>query len=388
MITLNRRDVLRITAAGAMAAGALPALSQTNRPVKIGFLSGMTGLESILGETQLNCFKLAVDEVNAAGGIAGRKIEFVVEDDQTTTRGAIDKSRKLITSDKVDVIIGLLASLTHVAARSVTGPAKMPLIYTTYYEGGVCEPHFFSTGQIPNQQIVPTARWLTSNVGKSVYVIGSDYIWPKKSTEAVDAAFKQLGGKLLGAEFVPFGTQDFAPVLNRANAAKPDIVWLMVAGSDAITALKQFKSFGMKQQLVHQGLDDVISSAHPELTAGAISNQSYFMSLDNPRNLAFVKAYQAKFGAKAPVNAIGEATYNAVHLYALAVKKAGTTDQAKVLPALRSVEFDAPQGKVSFAANNVMKSNSLLARGRPDGSWEIVQNFGQIEPGVPGCSLA
>jgi len=290
MITLNRRDVLRITAAGAMAAGALPALSQTNRPVKIGFLSGMTGLESILGETQLNCFKLAVDEVNAAGGIAGRKIEFVVEDDQTTTRGAIDKSRKLITSDKVDVIIGLLASLTHVAARSVTGPAKMPLIYTTYYEGGVCEPHFFSTGQIPNQQIVPTARWLTSNVGKSVYVIGSDYIWPKKSTEAVDAAFKQLGGKLLGAEFVPFGTQDFAPILNRANAAKPDIVWLMVAGSDAITALKQFKSFGMKQQLVHQGLDDVISSAHPELTAGAISNQSYFMSIDNPRNLAFVSS--------------------------------------------------------------------------------------------------
>lgn len=388
MITLNRRDVLRLTAAGAMASGALPVWSQTNRPVKLGFLSGMTGLETILGETQFNCFKLAVDEINAAGGIGGKKIEFVVEDDQTTTRGAIDKSRKLITSDKVDVIIGLIASLTHVAARSVTGPAKMPLLYTTYYEGGVCEPHFFSTGQIPNQQIVPTTRWLTSNAGKSVYVIGSDYIWPKKSTEAVDAAFKQFGGKLLGAEFLPFGTTDFAPVLNRANAANPDLIWVMVAGSDLITMIKQYKSFGMKQQLVSNGLDEIFSFAHPELTTGAISNQAYFMTLNNPKNAAFVKAYQAKHGAKAPINAIGEAAYNAVHLYALAVKKAGSTDQAKVLPALKSVEFDAPQGKVSFASNNVMKSSSLLARGKDDGNWEIIQNFGQIAPELPGCKLA
>lgn len=388
MISLNRRDILRVTAAGAITSGALPVWSQGNRPVKMGFLSGMTGLETILGETQLNCFKLAVDEINGAGGIDGRMIEVVVEDDQTSTRGAIDKSRKLVNSDKVDVIVGLIASLTHVAARSVTGPAKMPLIYTTYYEGGVCEPHFFSTGQIPNQQIVPTTRWLTKNAGKSVYVIGSDYIWPKKSTEAIDAAFKQSGGKLLGAEFLPFGTTDFAPVLNRANAAKPDLIWVMVAGSDLITMLKQYKSFGMKQQLVSNGLDELFSFAHPELTAGAISNQAYFMTLNNPRNTAFVKAYQAKYGAKSPINAIGEAAYNAVHLYALAVKKAGSTDQAKVLPALKSVEFDAPQGKVSIAANNVMKSGSVLARGRADGNWEIIQNFGQIEPELPGCKIA
>lgn len=387
MITLNRRDILRVTTTSALAAGLVPSWAQATRPVKLGFLTGMTGLETILGETQLNCFKLAVDEINAAGGISGRKIEFVVEDDQTTTRGAIDKARKLINSDKVDVIIGLIASLTHVAARSVTGPAKMPLLYTTYYEGGVCESHFFSTGQIPNQQIVPTARWLTSNVGKSVYVIGSDYIWPRKSTEAIDAAFKQLGGKVLGADFLPFGTTDFAPVLNRANAAKPDMIWVMVAGSDLITMLKQYKSFGMKQQLVSNGLDEIFSFAHPELTTGVISNQAYFMTLNTPKNAAFVKAYQAKFGAKAPVNSIGEATYNAVHLYALAVKKAGSTDQAKVLPALKSIEFEAPQGKVSFAANNVMKSNSLLGRGKADGSWEIIQNFGQIEPELPGCKL-
>lgn len=357
------------------------------QPVKIGFLSGLTGLETILGETQLNCFKLAIDEINAAGGAGGRRIEYVVEDDQTTTRGAIDKTRKLILQDKVDVIVGLIASLTHVAARSITTPANKLLMYTTYYEGGVCEKTFFSTGQVPSQQIFPTAEWLTKNVGKSVYVVGSDYIWPKRSTEVLKTAFTQFGGKLLGAEFVPFGTQDFGPILNRIKEAKPDIVWMMVAGADQISMLKQFRSFGIKAQLVSNGLDEIFSFSHPELTEGALASQAYFMTLDNSKNKSFVAAYRAKFGAGKPINAMGEATYDAAWLYAKAVAKAGSTEVNKVISALKTVEFDAPQGRVNFAPNNVLRTNSLLARGRADGQWEIVKNFGQIDPQVPNCSL-
>ena len=389
---ITRRNALKRIGASTLVASAFSlgmpnVLRAQEGSIKLGFLSGMTGLETILGETQLNCFKLAVSEINKSGGIAGRQIDFVVEDDQTTTRGAIDKARKLVNDDQVEAMFGLIASLEHVAARSVTTPAKKLLMYSTYYEGEVCERYFFSTGQIPNQQIVPSVEWLTANEGKTTYIIGSDYLWPRKSAEAITAAMEAKGGKVLGADFLPFGTQDFGPVFDRVKEANPDFVWVMVAGSDLITCIKQYQSFGFKQQLFSQGLDELFSFFHPELTAGTLSNQAYFMSLQNEKNAAFKKAYGEMFGADKPIDAIGEASYDAVYLYKLAVEKAGTTETEAVINALTKVEFDAPQGKVNFAANNVMRSNSLLARGNPNGQWDIVQSFGQIDPQVRGCSL-
>jgi hypothetical protein len=127
------------------------ARAQAQDKIKIGFHSALTGLETILGETQLNCFKLAVDEVNAAGGAGGREIEYLVEDNQTTTTGAIDKTRKFIMEDNVDVIIGMITSLERAAALSVSVPAKKLVIYPTYYEGGECQRYLACTGQIPNQ---------------------------------------------------------------------------------------------------------------------------------------------------------------------------------------------------------------------------------------------
>lgn len=388
---MNRRTTLKRLGAGGVAASAfslgMPSILRAqDGPITLGFLSDMTGLETILGETQLNCFKLAVSEINNGGGIGGRQVKFLTEDDQTTTFGAIDKTRLLI-NDNVDAIIGLITSLTETAARSVTTPAKKLLMYTTYYEGGVCERYFFSTGQIPNQQIIPSVDWLTANEGKTTYVIGSDYVWPRKSAEVIKSAMEAKGGKVLGADFLPFGTQDFGPVFERVRAANPDFVWVMVAGSDLITCLEQYKSFGFKQQLFSNGLDELFSYFHPELTTGALSNQAYFMGLQNDRNTAFKKAYGDMFGANKPINAIGEATYDAVYLYKLAVEKAGTTETEAVINALSQVEFDAPQGKVNFAANNVMRSNSHLARGKADGQWEVIKDFGQIDPEVPGCSL-
>lgn len=391
-LNLTRRETLKKIGGGAAILGAaalgMPSiLSAADGPIKLGFLSGLTGLETILGETQLNCFKLAVSEINGSNGIGGRQVEFIVEDDQTTTKGAINKARKLINGDGVDATIGLIASLTHVAARSVTTPAKKLLMYSTYYEGEVCERYFKSTGQIPNQQIVPSVEWLTANEGKSTYIIGSDYVWPRKSADTITAAMEAKGGKVLGAEFFPFGTQDFGPALDRVKAAKPDFVWMMCAGNDLFTFLKQYKSFGLSQQLFSQGLDDVVSGADPELTVGALSNQAYFMNIDNPQNVAFKKAYGDMFGADKPINAIGEAAYDAVYLYKLAVEKAGTTETEAVIDALGTVEFDAPQGHVSFASNGVMRSNSILARANAAGAWETVENYGQIDPIVTGCSL-
>lgn len=356
-------------------------ISEGERPIKIGFLTALTGLEAILGETQLNSFKLAVEHINASGGVGGRRIEYVVEDNQTTTRGTVEKARKLIYVDKVDVIIGLITSLEHVAARTVTRPASVPLFYTTYYEGGISEDYFVATGQVPNQSIDPTVRWLVENVGKTVYVLGSDYIWPRESLKFIASAFKENGGEVIGSEFFPFGVQDLAPALNRVRKAKPDMVWTMFAGADAVTALKQYRSFDMRPQIVTHGLDDIYSSAHPDLMAGVICNQSYFMSLPTEANKRFLDAYKEAFGEDKPVNSIGEATYTATWLYALAVKEAGTTEAEKMLEALKVVSFEAPQGTARIDPSNFhLRAHSILAMAKEDGTWEILENFGPIKP--------
>lgn len=390
---ISRRKALKgLGTAGVAAASSFgfPAILKAQDVVKIGFLTALTGLETILGETQLHCFELAVDDVNAAGGAGGRKLEYIVEDDQTTTQGAIDKARKLIGQDNVDSIIGMIASLERVAALSVTSPAKKLLIYTTYYEGGECDKYLVCTGQVPNQQIDPMIPWVTQNMGKTVYVMGSDYIWPRGSTDTLKVALEANGASLVGADFFPFGTQDFGPAFQKVKDANPDIVWLMFAGSDSIVSVKQYRSFEMKPHLIYHGWDETILEALPaEEQEGIIASQAYFQQLDNPVNNGFKERFEAKFGSAKPINAIGEATYDAVWLYAKAIELADSVDPEKVIPAMSQVEFEAPQGHVNLlAANNHMRCNSIMARVTKDRTFEIIENYGQIDPHVPDCSLA
>lgn len=389
---MSRRTIMKagatLAVAGASLAG-FPAILRAADTIKIGFHTALTGLETILGETQLNCFKLAVDDLNAGGGAGGRRIEYLVEDNQTTTRGAIDKTRKFILEDKVDVVIGMITSLERTAALSASVPEKKLVIYPTYYEGGECQRYLVCTGQVPNQSVDSFVPWIEKNVGKTVFILGSDYAWPKKTAEAISAAFERSGGKTLGTEFFPFGTQDFGPVLDRIRAAKPDVVWELFAGADAVTFVKQFASYAPGGQLLTNGLDELFTSAvGGKDVEGIIVNQSYFTTLDTPTNKAFLERYRAKFGANGLVNAIAEATYDATVAYAMAVAAAGSTDTEKVIDAFKTVSFDAPQGKVAFdPTNQHMATNSIIGKCRADGLFDIVEDFGAIKPVVSGCAL-
>lgn len=388
---MNRRNTLKgMAATGALAAGSLaaPPILRAQDTVNIGFLTAMTGLETLLGEIQRNCFELAVEEINAAGGAGGRELTYTIEDNQTATQATIDKSRQLIFRDDVDVIIGLISSLEHEAARTVTSPAGKLLIYTTYYEGEVCDPYFVATGQVPNQQIEPMVPWLVENIGPRCYIMGSDYVWPRTSARYIQEAFERAGGEVVNTEFFPFGIQDLGPAFESVNAANVDMIWSMLAGADGVTMLNQYSSFDLEPRLVGQGWDEVYSLRHPELTRGVVSNQAYFMGLDTPENQAFLERYRAKFGPDVPVNGIGESTYAATWLYANAVAEADSTEVDKVLEALPRVEFDAPQGHVNISAeNNHMLCNSILAEAGEDGQFEVIEHFGQIEPYIPDCSL-
>jgi len=384
----SRRDFL----AGATATTALtafPGILQAADTIKIGFCTAMTGNQAILGETQFNCFKLAVDEINAAGGINGRQVTFVAEDNATTTRGAIQKTRKLIAQDKVEALFGMLTSLERQAALTVSTPAKKILFYPTYYEGGECNRYLVCSGQVPNQGIQPFYPWLTKNVGKSVYIVGSDYVWAQKTADAVVAEAAAAGGEIKGREFFPFGIQDFGPTLDRIRAANPDMVWCLVAGADAVSFIKQYAGYGLNARLVSNGIDELFTAGvSGREVEGIIVSQAYFSTLETPTNRSFMQRYRAAFGADKTVNAMGEAAYTAVWLYAKAAAIANSIETDKILAALPDVVFDAPQGTVHIDARNQhMHTASIVGRCRADTSFEILEHFGMIAPDVPNCTL-
>lgn len=384
----SRRTVLKgagaVTAASIMGA---PAYLKAADQVKIGFMAPITGDEAQLGQTQLQCYQLAIDDLNAAGGIGGRQIVSVVEDDETNTKPTIDKARKLIAQDKVDVIIGLLASFERKAAMSVTIPAKKLLIYPTYYEGGDCNKYLICSGQLPNQQIDPMVSYLTQNVGKTIYVLGHDYSWPRGSTEQMKKALGPLGGSVIGADFFPFGTKDFGPAFAKVKAAKPDIVWMILVAADAVTAVKQYRSFDMKQPLVFHAWDDsMLNTVTPAEQAGILSTQAYFQTLDNPVNKAFTARFAKKFGT-ARINAIGESTYSSTILYAKAVEKAGSLEPEKVIAAMAEVTVDSPHGKLTIqGSSNHSRGGTVIAKVNDKADFDVIKVTDPVDP-IAGCSI-
>ena len=390
---LSRRHVVKGMGAGVAGVTALgfPAILKAQDVVKVGLTIPITGLEAILGQAMINCYTLAAEQVNASGGINGRPIELVVEDNQTSTKGCIDKARKMLGEDNVDVVMGGVLSLERQATMTVTGPARKLYLYPTYYEGGECDKYLVCTGQVPNQQLDPFVPYLMEQYGKTVYIVGSDYVWPQVSTRLITERVEALGGRVVAVEMFPFGTQDFAPAMQKIREANPDMVWTMVVGADAITMIKQYRSFEMPQALVSQAFDELFARlGFPEgELEGMLCSQSYFMTLDNPSNAAFLDAFRARFGDDKMADCIAESCYCSLMLYAKAVEKAGTTEDDAVVAALGDVEFEAPQGRVNIdRTNNHMVCNSVLGRIRSDGFLDIVEEFGRVGPDVPGCSLA
>lgn len=385
--SVNRRIVLK-TGLATAATLAMPPILRAADQVKIGFLAPLTGSEAILGIVQLQCYQLAIDHLNAAGGIGGREIVSITEDDETNAKSTIDKTRKLVAKDEVDLVLGTLASFERTAALSVTSRAKKLFIYPTYYEGGDCSPYLVNTGQVPNQQIDPLAEHLAENVGKSVYVIGHDYAWPRGSTEQLKAGMEARGGKLAGTEFMPFGVSDFGPSFAKIKQVNPDVVALMLVADDAITAVKQYHSFGMTQPLVFHAWDEVsLGAVTPAEQAGILSSQGYFQQIDSPANKAFTAAFAEKFGADKPINYIGASVYQTAMLYAKAVEKAGSVEPEKVVAAISQVEVDGPIGMMRMEAetNHAILPN-YLARVNDSAKLEILKSY-EPKPPVAGCKL-
>ncbi|MDA8251690.1 MAG: substrate-binding protein, partial [Rhodospirillales bacterium] len=362
---VSRRGLMQGAAAGAVATLAAPSIVKAagEQPIKVGLISPLTGAWTVYGKAHSAGFELAVDEINAAGGVLGRKIEILIGDSKTEPRIVVEQANRLVREEHVDFLAGTFSSAERNAAGPVVTAARKVLLYPTFYEGqeqkyypGVCNRDIFMFGPEPTQQVWPHMEYMVKKFGGKFFMIGSDYVWPRVTNEFTKEKLKQLGGSVVGELYIPFNTPQYDSALRQIRDSKANVIFHTLTGSDTVNFRKQFVAAGMNKDFTLWTVDDeevVTSGLGPEVSAGAYVSFDYFMSIKNPNNAAFLQRFRAKFGKDALMNTVGVAMYNAAHMAAMALTKAGKVSTDALREGLHDLTFTkAPQGTVTMRARD------------------------------------
>lgn len=382
--TSATRRALVQAGAATLAAGTLgvPLLARSaDRPVKIGILQPFSGGLEALGEQGFQGGKLAIDEVNEAGGLFGQKVELVRSDTRTDPKTAVERAQELIRREGVDAILGPLTSAERDAVRPTIERAKVPLLYATDYEGGVCSRYITCFSALPAAWVDPLISYSSKNVGKKLYLIGSDYIWPKRMNEAVRASAGRTGATVLGEEYVPFGIKDFASTLRKIESSGADTLVVSVVGADAVTLIKQFTGAGLKQKLriLFFGFsENYLAGLSTQESDDIVTVSSFTSTLKKPEAVAFVKKVRDRFGPQTIVSNNLYAHYNLMRLYFGGVQRAKSADKEKVTDAMLGQSLATANGEVLLrTADRHVDLNTLISVAR-NGSLDLLQDVGRV----------
>src|SRR6195952_1564704 len=334
-------------------------LAVTDTEVTVGILHSATGTMAISETGSIESEKLAIAQINEAGGILGRKIKIIQEDGASDWPTFAEKAKKLLVNDKVAAIMGCWTSASRKAVLPVFEKENGLLYYPTFYEGLEQSKNVIYTGQEATQQIIAGLDWIVKEKkAKTFYLIGSDYIWPRTSAKIARKHIENvIGGKVVGEEFYALGSTSFGSLINKIKLTKPDVIYAVIVGGSNVSFYKQLKAAGItsdKQTLLTISVtEDEVLGIGGENLVGFYSAMKYFQSLTNENNAGFVKAFKAKYGEKSVIGDVTQAAYLGPWLWKMAVEKAGSFDVDKVVAASPNLEFkDAPEGDVKVHPNH------------------------------------
>lgn len=411
---LDRRTLLRGSLYGASAFALAPILSacapksstdgnggSSSGPIRVGVISPLSGAWTVYGKAHSAGFELAVEEINAKGGTLGREWELVVADSKTEPQVVTEQANRLVREEQVDFLAGTFSSAERNAAAPVATQADKLLLYPTFYEGqsqkffpGVCNPNVFMFGPEPSEQVWPHLEYMVKKHGGKFFMIGSDYVWPQETNRLTKQRLEELGGSVVGEVYIPFNTPQYGSVISQIKRSGADVVFLTLTGSDTVNFRRQFAAAGMKKDFVVWTVDDeeaATSGIGPEATEGDYVSFDYFWSINTPNN----EKFRAKIKEKHPdviMNTVGVAMYNAAHMTALAIEKAGEVSTDGIRTALEGMSFDgAPQGAITMRALDhqaVLPSYLVQAQPGwtgPDDMFKVVQAVDSVEPETAQC---
>jgi ABC-type branched-subunit amino acid transport system substrate-binding protein len=350
--TVTRRGFVA-AAAALMAAPAILRPARAADPFKIGLFYAASGPAALFGPTQKASAELAVEQINKNGGIMGRQIELLLADAGGPPAESTKTAVRLMLNEKCDLFVGSHDSATR-EALVATIKARIPYVYTPIYEGGECSPNTYVLADTPEQQVRPTIEMLTKEKGvKSVYLIGNDYVWPRKTNDRVKQYLAAGGGKVIGEEYVPLGAPNkFEEAVTRIKGAKPDAVVITLVGADNVNFNRTFAGFGLDKEMLRASMlleENTLLGIGAENSKQLYNCMSYFSTVPGAVHDAFKAAYKAKFGEKAPqLSIIGVDCYAGVQCAKALVEKAKGTKAEALMAASDGLTFNTATGPVTM----------------------------------------
>jgi urea transport system substrate-binding protein len=354
--------------------------------IPVGVLRSLSGTMAISEVSVRDAELLAIEEINAAGGVLGQQLVPIVEDGASDEATFAERAQKLISEDEVAVTFGGWTSASRKAMLPVFEGNESLLWYPVQYEGLEASPYIFYTGATTNQQIVPALDYLVEDGVESLYLLGSDYVFPRTANLIIQAYADAHGIEVLGEDYTPLGHTEYATIINRIRSAEPDAVFNTLNGDSNVAFFTQLRDAGISaDQLPTMSVsvaEEEVRAIGADNVAGHLVAWNYFMTTDTGENAAFRDAYLEAYGDDRVVSDPMEAGYAAVHLWAAAVEAAGTTDVEAVKEAAAGISIEAPGGTYTINGDN--QHISKVARVgvvHDDGSIEEVWNSGDpIEP--------
>jgi urea transport system substrate-binding protein len=355
--------------------------------IKVGILHSLSGTMAISETTVVDAEELAIEEINAAGGVLGKQIVAVKEDGASDWPTFAEKAEKLIDQDEVAVVFGCWTSASRKAVLPVFEEKDHMLWYPVQYEGQECSQNIFYTGAAPNQQIEPAVDWLLENKGTEFFLVGSDYVFPRTANNIIKEQLKANGGTTVGEDYLPLGNTEVTPIIEKIQQALPNggVIFNSLNGDSNVAFFKQMKSAGLTPEqypvMSVSVAEEEVRQIGPEFLEGHYAAWNYFQTVESPENEKWVADFKAKYGEDRVTNDPMEAADIMVYLWAQAVEKAGTTDIAAVREAAYGQTFDAPEGLVTMQPNHHISKTVRIGEVREDGLFEIVSSTdGPLDP--------
>ncbi|MCC3405245.1 MAG: urea ABC transporter substrate-binding protein [Microcoleus sp. PH2017_10_PVI_O_A] len=366
---------------GARSSNPLEADGPTCEPIEIGVLHSLTGTMSISEISVKDATLLAVEEINAAGGVLGRPLEAVIADGASDLQTFAQKAKQLLQESQVAVVFGCWTSASRKAVLPVFEHSNGLLFYPVQYEGLEQSPNIFYTGAAPNQQIVPGVNYLLAQGKRKIFLLGSDYIFPRTANMIVKAQLAALGGELAGEVYLPLGSREVDEAIAHILAVKPDAILNTLNGDSNVAFFHHLREAGLKPEdlpvMSVSVAEEEIRAIGPSNIAGHLVVWNYFQTVDTAENQKFVKDYKARYGENRVTDDPIEAAYLGVYLWKEAVEKAGSTDVVKVRMAAKNIEFAAPSGTVKIDAQTQHTWKTVrIGQVRSDGQIEEIWNSG------------
>jgi urea transport system substrate-binding protein len=354
--------------------------------VKVGVLHSLSGTMSISEVAVRDSTLLAIDEINADGGVLGKQISPVVEDGASDWPTFAEKAEKLLTVDKAEVVFGGWTSSSRKAMLPVFEGLDGLLFYPVQYEGLEASPNIFYTGATTNQQIIPALDYLKEQGLTKVYLVGSDYVFPRTANKIIKAYGEANGLEVVGEDYLPLGETGVSTIVSKVIEAEPQVVFNTLNGDSNVAFFKELKAKGNTPDKIQTVS---VSVAEEEVAGIGIDNieghlvaWNYYQTTDNERNAEFVKAFKAEYGDDRVTADPIEAGYNSVYIWAAAVEKAGSFDVDKVKEAAKGLSLDTPEGKVTVDdANQHVSKTARIGEINPEGLIdEVWASDGPIDP--------